>query len=237
MALITTFARVTPEDLYPRFDKDNPPDPGPYWDSEVQEVSEEWNQQMLRWETAERYQRYHSRKHVSVPHAYEMPTTAKDWADEIASGDAKNLILVLYGGVGAGKTHSACAIACYLAALWTRPQFTDAPPLLVKTASMLFSGLKNFGGGDPDELRRHALNTKVLVLDDLTRAEIKAYDVESLGQILDTRTQQGLPSVLTLNHELIERALEGLPPFLASRIEGGRMVPVFGPDRRKEGVA
>jgi chromosomal replication initiation ATPase DnaA len=236
MTPFTTFVRVTPEDLCPGFDENTPPDPGLYWNPVALEVTEEWNALMNRWEQARWYQRYHSRQYVPLPKAYEMPSLAKLWADEVIKGE-QPMNLVLYGAVGTGKTHGACATACYLAALWQHAQFTDAPSLLFQTASMLLGGLKNFGSGDRDTLLRHTLHTPVLVLDDLTRFEITNFDVESLGQILDTRAHQGLPTILTLNHGMIEQALQGLPDFLASRVEAGRLTAVLGPDRRREDVA
>lgn len=231
----TTFVRVEVDDLYAGFDPDTPPDSGPYWDPDTQEITEEWHQLMLRWERAQRYLRYHS--HVPVAGAYEMPDAAKHWADEIIAGH-KVSNLIVYGGVGTGKTHGACATACYLSALWDRAQFTDAPNIVFKTASMLLSELKAFGD-TRDEVMHHSLHTKVLVIDDLTRFEIKNFDIESMGQILDTRMGKGLPTILTLNYPAIDldQALQDLPPFLASRIQGGHLAFLFGPDRRREEVA
>jgi hypothetical protein len=226
----TPFVRIVAEDVLPGFDPNEPPDPAPYWDNETLEISDEWSKIHSLWATVKTYEFLH--RLVPVPEAYEIPKPALSWADAIiAGGPVKPLLL--YGPVGVGKTHGACALACYLGAFWDRRLFTGGPPIAFHTASLLLSGLKNFGSGDRrDELFHQVTTAKVLVIDDLTRFKSTDYDMESLGQVIDTRQANRLPTVVTLNDMGPDDLSDQIPPFLASRLLSGNQAPIFGTDRR-----
>lgn len=234
MTLKTPFVRVTPEDVMPGFDPEEAPDPGEHWDPDELAPSEEWNRQRMLWTRVKAYQTLHGAKFLP-PHycdAYEMPELARVWADKIMSGEPA-LPLVLYGQVGVGKTHGACAAAVYLAAFWDHQFYTETPAVVFAQASRLLSELKAFSSAQKREDRLHEVtHAKVLIIDDLTRFQPSDFDMETLGQILDTRTGAGLPTVITINEDAIETLDTKVPMFLASRLQAGQMVRILGADRR-----
>lgn len=234
--IISKFVTILPEDVYPDFDIDEEPDPGPHFDPVTGNHSAEYLAQRDLWGLVRRYVRMHSRRYVPEPESYSMPEAVHAWAENFCGGRlAEKPVLVLNGPVGVGKTYSASALACYLGAFWDRMFFTDAPTILFKTASLLLGELKNFSSRE-DRERSHfeATRAKVLVVDDLTRFKTTDFDMESLGQVIDYRNQHGQPTVVTVNGVAdVGQLPEILPEFLASRLLAGYAIPIFGPDRRR----
>jgi hypothetical protein len=232
-SMATPSTRVLPEDLIPGFDPEEGPDPSIYWDPEAMAPSKEWDDLRRAWVRVKAYHTFHSAKYVPAPHCYDIPVPLMRWADRIIDGGEIRPLLVS-GRVGVGKTWGVSAMACYLAAFWDRQLYVDAPPIACHTASKLVSKLKNFGSGEAREkLSFEVSNAKVLVVDDLTRFKITEFDMETLGELLDDRQSSGLPTIFTLNHDPGEIPMTDLmPAFLASRLESGEHVQMFGPDRR-----
>jgi chromosomal replication initiation ATPase DnaA len=230
--LKTSWIRILPEDVMPGFDPKNDPDPGDYWDPELLAPSEEWNKLRMLWTKVNAYVRLHAK--VPEHDAYEIPVLIKNWADTVIDGVPPKPLMI-YGNVGVGKTYGTSAVACYLAAFWDRNLYTSAPAVAFHTASMLVGGLKNFGSAEAREELLHSVsNAKVLVIDDLTRFKATDFDMETLGQIIDTRQAKKLPTIVTLNdlnNPSVDLA-EKLPQFLASRLLAGVSIPVYGEDRR-----
>lgn len=230
-AMITPFQRVAPEDVLPGFDVNSPPDPADYWDDEAMGPSEEWNALRKVWSQVKAYQGLHHVKHVPMPEAYEMPRPALRWANDIIGG-AKIKPLLLSGGVGVGKTHGACALACYLAAFWNHNSYVEAPPIAFHKASRMVSQLKNFSSPKArEEFYFQVTHAKVLVIDDLTRFKMTDFDMESLGELVDER-ESALPTIFTLNHDPAVELADLMPAFLASRLGAGQQFMIMGPDRR-----
>lgn len=230
-SMITPFETIRPEDLYPGFNPEEGPDPSAFWDSETMAPSEEWDRQRRAWVKVKAYLTFHSPKYIPIPEAYEIPRPLRLWADAIIDGGIVKPLLVS-GVVGVGKTHGVCAMACYLAALWDRSIYVEAPPIAFHTASRLMSQLKDFGSRETREkLYLATINAKVLVIDDLTRFKITDHDMETLGQLVDERMGKNLPTIFTLN-ELDGELTDLMPPFLASRLGSGMHVQMFGVDRR-----
>ena len=107
--------------------------------------------------------------------------------------------LVLYGPKGTGKSHLAAAISNYLDALPEdqRPlsMFLTAPDLL----DLLRSGYR---AGDYNELLNLCREVDLLILDDLGVEQGTDWAAEKLFQILNTRYQAELPTVIVTNHRL-----------------------------------
>lgn len=235
--LQTKFVTILPEDVYEGFDIDEEPDPGPHFDPATGEHSPEYLADRDLWGLVRRYVRMHSRKYVPEPESYSMPEGVHAWAEMFCQGELEEKpVLLLNGPVGVGKTYSASALACYLGAFWGRMFFTDAPTIVFKTASLLLSELKNFGSReDRERAQFEATRAKILVIDDLTRFKATDYDMESLGQVIDHRNQNGQPTVVTINDisNVAEQLPDVLPDFLASRLLAGYQIPIWGPDRRR----
>jgi hypothetical protein len=229
--IATPFENIRPEDLYEGFDPEEGPDPSAFWDPEAMAPSEEWDRRRRAWVKAKAYQAFHAAKYIPIPEAYEIPRPLRLWADAIIDGGPVKPLLV-FGVVGVGKTHGVCAMSCYLAALWDRSIYVEAPPIAFHTASRLLSQLKDFGGRETREkLYLASVNAKVLVIDDLTRFKITDHDMETLGQLVDERMGKNLPTIFTLN-ELDGELTDLVPPFLASRLASGQQIRILGTDRR-----
>lgn len=224
---------IRPEDLYPGFDPEEGPDPSAYWDPETMAPSEEWDRLRRLWVRVKAYHTFHSKKYVPAPTCYEIPRPLRLWADRIIGGEDIRPLLVS-GRVGVGKTWGVSAMICYLAAFWDRQLYVDAPPIACHTASKLVGKLKDFGGREArEQLYFEVSEAKVLLVDDLTRFKLTDHDMETLGQLLDDRQDKDLPTIFTLNHDPGEVEMTDLmPAFLASRLESGQHVQMFGVDRR-----
>lgn len=230
-SIATPFEHIRPEDLYEGFDPEEGPDPSAFWDPETMAPSEEWDRLRRVWVKVKAYQVFHQAKYIPIPEAYDIPRPMRLWADAIIDGGPVKPLLVS-GVVGVGKTHGACAMACYLAAFWGRELYVSAPPIAFHTASRLMSQLKDFGDREARELRYHeTVNAKVLVIDDLTRFKLTDHDMESIGQVVDERMGKSLPTIFTLN-ELDGELTDLVPPFLASRLASGQQIRILGTDRR-----
>lgn len=230
--VVTPLDLIRPEDLYEGFDVENPPDPANYWDPEAMAPSEEWNRLRAIWVKVKTYQALHSPKYVAAPDTYEIPRPLKTWADRIIAGEAPHPLLV-FGTVGVGKTWGVSAMACYLAAFWDRKVWVEAPPIAFRKASRMVSQLKNFGSGDArEDVHFEVVHAKVLVVDDLTRAKLTDFDMETIGELVDARTDAKLPTIFTVNHSPDTELTELMPAFLASRLGQGQQIMILGPDRR-----
>lgn len=230
----TRFVTVRPDDLLPGFNPAKPPDPGDHWDADSMEIAPEWDTARQRWARVKAYTDLH--QPPSIPfefgRAFEMPEMAKVWADAIIGGERPS-VLAMFGPPGTGKSHGASAVSCYLGALWDFPRYVEAPSVLFARVSELVGQLKGFHDHEGrEQAHQQATNAKVLVLDDLTRFELKAYDVETIGQLLDRRNSIGVATIVTLNEPDPSSISTKVPPFLASRLLAGQQVAVFGEDRR-----
>jgi DNA replication protein DnaC len=133
--------------------------------------------------------------------------------------------LVLWGGVGTGKTHLTMAIAQALQA-----SFDVLPATVPDLLHMLRSGYKK---GDYDELVDMAREIDVLMLDDLGTERSTDWAAEQLFAIVNHRYNAQKPTVITTN--VNPRDLE---PRLASRIQDrflSTQVHITSTDYRTEG--
>jgi DNA replication protein DnaC len=133
--------------------------------------------------------------------------------------------LVLWGGVGTGKTHLAMAIAQALA-----EGVSVLPATVPELLNMLRSGYKQ---GDYDELVDMCREIDVLLLDDLGTERSTDWAAEQLFAIINHRYNAQKPTVITTN--VNPRDLE---PRLASRIQDRFLctqVHITSSDYRVEG--
>lgn len=118
----------------------------------------------------------------------------KQYAERFEEMSKKNQGLLLYGGVGTGKTFSAACIAnCLL----------DRGISVVMTS---FAQLLGKGKGfDIDSETVDKLNrARLLIIDDLGAERNTDFALEKVYSIIDSRYQSGLPMVLTTNLDLQE---------------------------------
>lgn len=138
----------------------------------------------------------------------------------------------LWGEPGRGKTYAA-AHAVRVAV--ERGGAGSASAKLLSAKQLLDSIRDGFNGGDRDALRR-AERVPLLALDDLGAERPTDWAIETLTGLIDARTAEGLPTIVTSNYSLgkLRELWGGMPGArIASRLGGAcERIEVTGPDRR-----
>ncbi len=106
--------------------------------------------------------------------------------------------LLLYGGVGTGKTYIACMIANAL--------IDKGYPVLVTNFARILSTLQ--GTFDKQEYLDSLNQFKLLVIDDLGIERDTGYAKEQVFNIIDSRYRAGLPMIITTNLTMQKLATE-----------------------------
>lgn len=152
----------------------------------------------------------------------ELDPRLTEWADQIAAGGHRNLVLT--GGVGTGKTWSAWKAA------ETAVRAGYEGGVIVTTAARLRRVCAP-STADPAEFARYC-RTGLLVIDDLASFGLSEWDLDNLCELADTRWSEHRPVVVTSNKTDL-RALLG--PRISSRLaHGALVVELTGPDRRRQ---
>ena len=106
--------------------------------------------------------------------------------------------LLLYGGVGTGKTYIACMIANAL--------IDKGYPVLVTNFARVLSTLQ--GTFDKQEYLDSLNQFRLLVIDDLGIERDTGYAKEQVFNIIDSRYRSGLPMIITTNLTMQKLATE-----------------------------
>lgn len=106
--------------------------------------------------------------------------------------------LLLYGGVGTGKTYIACMIANAL--------IDKGCPVLVTNFARILSTLQ--GTFDKQEYLDSLNQFKLLIIDDLGIERDTGYAKEQVFNIIDSRYRAGLPMIITTNLTMQKLATE-----------------------------
>lgn len=138
--------------------------------------------------------------------------------------------IILRGSYGTGKTHLLAAL-CNELRNRTKPigsRFAAAPSL--------FHAIQDYMKSDYDEpytdLIRKAINTPLLVLDDIDKAKYSEFREEIYFDIIDGRTKNGKPTAISSNRTDIAQFLGGA---CASRLSIGLIeIDMVGGDYRPE---
>lgn len=152
---------------------------------------------------------------------------AKKYVDNFAEMKRRNKGLLLYGGVGTGKTFVAACIANAL--------ITKGIPCLVTNFSRLINTIQ----GQRDNRQEYIdslCQFDLLVIDDLAAERDTEYMQETVMNIIDSRYRSGLPLIVTTN--LTVNQIKNPEDIRKSRIYSrlmGMCIPieVQGTDRRK----
>ena len=153
-------------------------------------------------------------------------STVKDWWRRLANHQTTDG-LYLYGSVGTGKTHLACAAARNLAHDGMEFRFYSVPQLLFELRSTISRDSESEA-----DILAPCEEVALLVLDDFGAEKLTDYARERLYLVFDNRYYRQLPTIVTSNLDA-----EGLARWdkrIASRIEGScEMVHLVGPDYRQ----
>ena len=152
------------------------------------------------------------------------------WAAEADRG------LYIHGGVGAGKTHAASAMARLFAEAGYEVAFTTAKGMLERVKATFDEG------GTEAAVARYA-KCDVLVLDDLGKEDATEWSVGTVFSVLDTRYEDMRPTIVTSNYapgaladRLARRGERVTAEAIASRIsQTCKPVYLGGRDRRRLG--
>ena len=144
--------------------------------------------------------------------------------------------LYIHGGVGAGKTHAASAMARLFAEAGYDVAFTTAKGMLERVKATFDEG------GTEAAVARYA-KCDVLVLDDLGKEDATEWSVGTVFSVLDARYEDMRPTIVTSNYapgaladRLARRGERVTAEAIASRIsQTCRPVYLGGRDRRRRG--
>lgn len=144
------------------------------------------------------------------------------WADELASGDGRNLTIT--GPTGVGKTWAVWHAA-------ERAVRGGYEGMVAVCPAARFRRIVAPSTADPAEFDRLEA-AGLLALDDIGSARLSEWDMDHLGELIDARSAALLPTVITSNKTDI-RALLG--PRISSRLAyRALIVTLTGPDRRRQ---
>ena len=144
--------------------------------------------------------------------------------------------LYIHGGVGAGKTHAASAMARLFAEAGYDVAFATAKGMLERVKATFDEG------GTEAAVARYA-KCDVLVLDDLGKEDATEWSVGTVFSVLDARYEDMRPTIITSNYapgaladRLARRGERVTAEAIASRIsQTCRPVYLGGTDRRRRG--
>lgn len=179
-----------------------------------------------------------ARRRAGIPRRYwaaeaDRPEFAEYIASFAGNGGAG---LYIHGGVGAGKTHAASAMARLFAEAGYDVAFTTAKGMLERVKATFDEG------GTEAAVARYA-KCDVLVLDDLGKEDATEWSVGTVFSVLDARYEDMRPTIVTSNYapgaladRLARRGERVTAEAIASRIsQTCRTVYLGGRDRRRLG--
>ena len=132
--------------------------------------------------------------------------------------------LLLVGGEGTGKTHVAIAILREILAKGFRGLYWNVPELFLELRRTMGTST------DLDEaaILDEAVETDLLVLDDLGAEKVSEYVMDRLYVLINGRYESDLPTIITTNRTLEELRAQ-LGPRIVSRISEMCMMMTFPP--------
>lgn len=152
----------------------------------------------------------------------------KTWAGDPA-------FLTVAGPVGSGKSGLAAAMARQWVENGQSVRWRHVPDLL----DQLREAEGETSSSAPEVLRSVMDFGGLLVLDDLGACRVSPYVAERLYQIIDSRSREARPLLVTSNLPPVaatgRRSLADIDPRIGSRLAEGRVVRWVAPDRRLKG--
>lgn len=168
---------------------------------------------------------------LGVPKRYREAPLMPDYVEDLLKG--RNLYI--YGKVGTGKTQMACGIIrAYLQAKGSGALYVSSVRLLSELRAAYDSTISEL------EVLDRYQHVRLLVLDDLGKESPTEWAVERLFQIIDSRYNEELPTIVTTNYspgELIERLgnrgdYETAAAIVSRLVQGSKKVTLGNQDRR-----
>lgn len=108
----------------------------------------------------------------------------------------ENIGLLLYGGVGTGKSYGAACIANYLINQYT--------PVCMINLSTVLNSIGGFQTEDKNIFIADLMRYPLLILDDFGMERQTEYALEQVFNVIDARYRSGKPLIITTNLSLAE---------------------------------
>ena len=130
------------------------------------------------------------------------------YAEKFSEMRKKNQGLLLYGGVGTGKTFAACCIGNYL--------MENLIPVFATSIVKILQSKFSMSPDNFDSLTSKINAADMLIIDDLGAERSTEYAVETVYNIIDCRYRVGKPMIVTTNLSLDE--MKNCPDVKCRRI-------------------
>jgi len=109
---------------------------------------------------------------------------------------SENIGLLLYGGVGTGKSFGAACIANYLIDKYT--------PVCMVNLSGVLNSIGGYQSEDKNNYISDLMRYPLLILDDVGMERQTEYAMEQVFNVIDARYRSGMPLIITTNLSLAE---------------------------------
>lgn len=117
---------------------------------------------------------------------------AEKWEDM----QRENIGLMLYGGVGTGKSYGAACVANRL--------IEQAVPVCMTNLSAVLNAIGGFRGVEKNAYIADLMRYPLLILDDFGMERQTEYGLEQVFHVVDARYRSGKPLIITTNLSLAE---------------------------------
>lgn len=122
--------------------------------------------------------------------------TLRRYAERWDAVRSENIGLLLYGGVGTGKSYGAACIANYLIERKT--------PVCMVNLSSVLNSIGGYQSEDKNSFIADLMRYPLLILDDVGMERQTEYAMEQVFNVIDARYRSGMPLVITTNLSLAE---------------------------------
>lgn len=148
------------------------------------------------------------------------------YVDHFKDMSAENIGLMLYGGVGTGKTYLAASIANALIDKGRRVMMASMPTLISRLGF----------GDERDEMMYRLETVDLLILDDIGAERGTEYGLEQAYEIINTRYISGKPLIVTTNMtpQIMKAEISAKSRGFDRIVEMCRPVLINGDSRRSD---
>ena len=122
--------------------------------------------------------------------------TLRRYAERWDAVRRENIGLLLYGGVGTGKSYGAACIANYLIERKT--------PVCMVNLSSVLNSIGGYQSEEKNSFIADLMRYPLLILDDVGMERQTEYAMEQVFNVIDARYRSGMPLIITTNLSLAE---------------------------------